>query len=152
MRTIRVTRSMKISAERAFDMMADHAGYTAFPGVKSAKVTKPGTTEPNGLGAVREVALSGAWVEEVITEFERPRRLGYKIIRSKPPIEHAGGLIELTPTADGVDVVWTSTFRVKIPVIGWLLTRIAARQMTGLFTRGLAIGEERALAQQARAG
>jgi hypothetical protein len=144
MRTIRVERTMKITAERAFDMMADHAGYTAFPGVRSAKVTKPGATEPNGLGAIREVALTGAWVEEEITVFERPRRLGYKILRSKPPIEHAGGLIELTPTADGVHVVWTSTFRVKVPVIGWLLTAIAARQMTSLFTRGLAIGEERA--------
>jgi hypothetical protein len=149
MRTIRVTRSMKISAERAFDMMADHAGYTAFPGVRSAKVTKPGTTEPNGLGAIREVALRGAWDEEEITVFERPRRLGYKIVRSRPPIEHEGGLIELTPTPDGVDVVWTSTFRVKIPIIGGLLTRIAARQMTALFTRGLAVGEERARARPA---
>jgi hypothetical protein len=149
MRTIRVERTMKITAERAFDMMADHAGYTAFPGVRSAKVTRPGTTEPNGLGAIREVALSGAWVEEEITVFERPRRLGYKILRSKPPIEHEGGLIELTPTADGVHVVWTSTFRVKVPLIGWLLTAIAARQMTSLFTRGLAIGEERARAAAA---
>ncbi len=140
---------MKISAEQAFDMMADHAGYTAFPGVRSAKVTKPGTTEPNGLGAIREVALRGAWVEEEITVFERPRRLGYKIVRSRPPIEHEGGLIELTPTADGVDVVWTSIFRVKIPIIGGLLTRIAARQMTALFTRGLAIGEERARSRPA---
>jgi hypothetical protein len=147
MRTIRVSRSMRISAEHAFDLMADHAGYNAFTGVRSARVTKPGATEPNGLGAIREVALRGAWVEEEITLFERPRRLGYKIIRSKPPIEHEGGLIELTPTADGVDVVWTSTFRVKLPIIGGLLTRLAARQMSSLFTRGLAIGEERARAK-----
>jgi hypothetical protein len=135
---------MKISPERAFDMMADHAGYVNFPGVRSARVTKPGTTEPNGKGAIREVSLQGAWVQEEITVFERPRRLGYKIIKSRPPIEHEGGLIELTPTADGVDVVWTSTFRIKLPIIGGLLTRIAARQMKALFTRGLAIGEERA--------
>ena len=140
---------MKISPERAFDMMADHAGYVNFPGVRSARVTKPGTTEPNGLGAVREVSLQGAWVQEEITVFERPRRLGYRIIKSRPPIEHEGGLIELTPTADGVDVVWTSTFRIKVPIIGGLLTRLAARQMKALFERGLAIGEKRALEKAA---
>lgn len=140
---------MKVSAERAFDMMADHAGYVNFPGVRSARVTKPGTTEPNGFGAVREVKLDGAWVKEEITVFERPRRLGYRIIKSRPPIEHEGGLIELTPTADGVHVRWTSTFRVKVPLVGGLLTRIAARRMTRLFARGLAVGEERARAAAA---
>jgi hypothetical protein len=151
MRTIRVERSMKITPEQAFDMMADHAGYVHFPGVRAAKVTKPGTTEPNGLGAIREVKLDGAWVKEEITVFERPKKLGYKIIKSRPPIQHEGGLIELTPTADGVHVLWTSTFRVAVPFIGGLLTRLAAKRMQALFERGLAIGEERARAAAASA-
>lgn len=138
MRTIRVERSLKASAERVFEVLADHAGYAAFPGILSSKVTRPGTDEPNGVGAIRLIHMKGAWFEEEITVFERPRQLGYRIVKSRPPIEHRGGLVELTPTATGCDVRVTSTFRITTPVVGGLLTWIAARKITRLFGDALA--------------
>lgn len=146
MRTIRVKRTLRVSAEKAFEIIADHEGYTRFADVRKAVLVKQGTIEKNGVGAVREIALPGAWFQEEITAFERPKKLGYKIIKSKPPIDHEGGLMELTPTADGVEVVWTSTFRIRIPVIGGLLTRLAARRMASMFARGLVGIEELAKA------
>src|SRR5689334_19995770 len=124
MRTIRVKRSLRVSAEKVFDVIADHEGYTRLEGIKKSKLVKTGATERNGVGAVREIVAGGAWFQEEITTFERPKKLGYKIIKSKPPMDHEGGLVEITPTADGCDVVWTTTLHVRIPLVGGLLTRL----------------------------
>jgi uncharacterized protein YndB with AHSA1/START domain len=137
MRTIRVKRTLRVSAEKAFDILADHEGYTRLKGIKKAKLVKVGATDRNGVGAVREIEVPGAWFQEEITAYERPKKLGYKIIKSKPPMDHEGGLVELTPTADGVDVVWTTTLHIRIPLVGGLLTRLAARRLGDMLERGL---------------
>jgi hypothetical protein len=33
--------------------------------------------------------------------------------------------------------VWTSTFRIRVPLVGGLLTFVAARRMARMFARGL---------------
>lgn len=138
MRTIRVKRTLRVPAEKAFDVLVDHERYTRFEGVRTAKLVKTGTNDRNGVGAIREIEVTGAWFQEEITAFERPTKLGYKIIKSKPPIDHEGGLVELTPTADGVDVVWTTTLHIRIPLVGGLITFLAGRRLARMFDGGLA--------------
>lgn len=130
MRTIQIKRQIKAPIEPVFELLSDHAGYSRFAGVRSAKLTKPGNTDRNGIGAVREIDLGNAWFEEAITEYQYPYRLAYRIIRSRPPIDHKGGLITLTATEDGCLAEWTSTFRITLPVIGGLMTWIAVKQMS----------------------
>jgi uncharacterized protein YndB with AHSA1/START domain len=142
MRTIRVEKLLHAPAERVFDVLADHEGYVRFPGVKSATLTRTGTAERNGVGAVRQIDLGAARFEEEIVAFERPNLLEYRIIRSRPPIEHELGRLRFTPRPDGVEVIWTSTFRVKVPVIGGLLTLVAVRTMASAFDRVLATTEK----------
>lgn len=149
MRTIHIRRQLQAPIEGVFDLLADHAGYTRFPGVRSAKLTRVGAADPNGTGAVREIDLGSAWFEEEITDFERPHRLGYKILRSRPPIEHRIGLITLRPTPEGCEVEWVSTFRIRVPVIGPLLTWIAVKQMSRGFSSVLKASERLANAQTA---
>ena len=149
MRTIQVRRTLAAPIDRVFDVISDHAGYVNFQGVRASTVTKPGTTEPNGLGAQREVDLGVAWVREEITRFERPTRMDYRIIKSKPRMEHELGSVELVAVAGGTDVTWTTRFRVRIPVIGGLVTAIAARRMKRLLGVALANVEQRAAAAAA---
>jgi uncharacterized protein YndB with AHSA1/START domain len=144
MRTIEVHRTLRAPADRVFDVLADHAGYARFPGVRWAKVTRPGTKEPNGVGAIREIAIGAAWFEEEITVFERPTRLEYHILRSRPPIAHELGRLTFTPVAEGVEVAWISTFRITLPLIGGLATALAARQMSRGFYDVLGFAEQRA--------
>ena len=49
--------------------------------------------------------------------------------------------------AGGTEVIWTSTFRIAIPLIGGLLTRLAARNMAKTFSEGLAAVDELARAK-----
>lgn len=143
MRTIQVRRTLRAPADRVFNVLADHAGYAKFEGVRSARVVRPGASEPNGVGAIREIRIGSARFEE-ITVFERPTRLEYRIVRSRPPIAHDLGRIVLTPVDGGVNVEWTSIFRVALPLIGGLATAIAARRMTKGFAATLAAVEARA--------
>ncbi|MBD8525966.1 SRPBCC family protein [Pseudomarimonas arenosa] len=130
MRTIHVTRQLNSPIDHVFDLLADHAGYTRFPGVRAARVTRAGQSDRNGLGAVRVIDLGNAWFEEEIIEFEPPTRLGYLILRSKPPMEHQGGRITLTANEQGCLAEWTSTFRISVPVAGPLLTWFAVKSIS----------------------
>lgn len=126
MQTIIVERTIQAPIEKVFAMLSDHANYKQFPGVTGSALLKPGKTERDGLGALRRIETAKGWFEEEITAFERPRRFEYLILRTSLPLEHQGGSVRLEPTADGTHVIWASTVRVKVPLIGGLLTRIAA--------------------------
>lgn len=129
MRTIHVQRTIKAPIEKVFDMISDHANYKDFPGVKDSELVKKGKPHKNGVGAVREIDTGSVWFQEAITAYERPTRMDYQIVKSRPPIEHKGGSVRLEATADGTAVSWTTTLRIKIPLVGGLLTRIAAPQL-----------------------
>lgn len=137
MQTIEVTRRLTSPIEHVFEALADHARYDRIPGITSSKLVTPGTQEKNGVGAIREIGVRGAWFREEITAFERPHRLAYRIVKARPPIDHQGGEVTLRSVDGGTEVVWTSTFRIPIPVLGRLLAPIAARRMRGLFGNGL---------------
>ena len=134
MKTITVQRTLKAPMERVFDIIADHANYKDFPGIRASKLVREGKAEKNGVGAVREIDAGKAWFQEEITAFERPRRLDYLIVASRPPLEHQGGSVRLQPTQEGCTVTWTTTVGVKIPLIGALLDRLLVPQLQ----RGLA--------------
>jgi uncharacterized protein YndB with AHSA1/START domain len=133
MRTIVVKRTIKAPIEKVFDLISDHANYKDFPGVKDSELVKKGKPHKNGVGAVREIDAGTAWFREEITAFERPVRMDYLIVKSRPPVEHQGGSVRLEKTAEGTAVIWTSTLRLRIPLIGGLLTRIAAPQLAKAF-------------------
>jgi hypothetical protein len=129
--TITVVRVVGAPIDQVFDRLAEHERYGEFRGVRSARLLKPGTLEKNGVGAVRAIVSAIGSFEEEITRFDRPRRMDYQIIRSRPPLEHQGGSVELEATAGGTRVTWTSTIRVKSPVLARFLTKLA----TGAGTR-----------------
>ncbi len=133
MQTIDITETIALPIDRAFELLSDHASYHRFPGVTRSELLREGTPAPNGLGAVRRVALGNVVLDEEITDFERPIRMGYQIIASKPlKVIHKGGVMELADVASGTRIRWRSTFRLAIPLIGDFMTRRAARQ----FERG----------------
>ncbi len=146
MRTIKVQHFIFAPIERVFELLTEHAGYVRLPGVKSAKLTRLGTTEPNGLGAVRELRLGLACFVEEITAFERPTRFEYRIVQSRPKLEHQLGRLTFRAVSGGTEICWTSTFRVAVPLLGGLLTFAAARQMTTAFRHALRAVEQLAAA------
>jgi uncharacterized protein YndB with AHSA1/START domain len=133
MQTIDITETIALPIEQAFELLADHANYHRFPGITRSELLRQGSPAPNGVGAVRRVALGDVVLDEEITGFEHPKRLAYRIIASKPvKVVHEGGTLELTEVPEGTRIRWCSSFKLSIPVIGWFVTRRAAQQ----FERG----------------
>jgi Polyketide cyclase / dehydrase and lipid transport len=128
MRTVRVTRSIPAPAERVFDLLADHANYDRFRGIRRSDLLREGDPAPNGLGALRRIKVRPLTFEEEITAYERPSRLDYLIVKLNVPFKHQGGSIRLSREGGATHVDWRSSFTVPVPVIGpavevpWFLT------------------------------
>jgi uncharacterized protein YndB with AHSA1/START domain len=129
-RSIRVERRLDASPEAVFEVIADHARYDRFAGVRRSMVVEPGEPTPNGLGAVRWVWLGPFRFEEEITAFEPPSRLDYLIrdVRALP-FRHEGGSIRLAPDGRGTHAVWTSSFEIPLPLVGRAMDWVFSRQL-----------------------
>jgi carbon monoxide dehydrogenase subunit G len=143
MQSIRVTHTIQAPAEQVFDILADHANYKLFPGVSDSKLLTPGKKERDGVGAVREVKVGAARFVEEITHYQRPSRLDYLIVRSFPPVQHKGGSIRLEPSGGGTLVTWTSEVRLRLPLLGGLLTPLLCKQLSEGFLHTLKAVEKR---------
>ena len=104
---IRVERLLNKDIDSVFEALSDHAGYARYAGVKRSVLLQPGEDEKNGTGAVRHVKSDLMEFHERITDFERPTRRGYLILKSSPlPFRHERGEITLTPEGGRTRVVW----------------------------------------------
>jgi hypothetical protein len=137
MQTITVTHTIKASPEKIFDILADHANYKLFPGISDSKLLTPGKRDKNGIGAVRQIDAGRARFVELITRYKRPLRLDYRIVKSFPPVQHEGGSVKLEQIADGTRVTWTSTIRLRLPLVGQLLTPLLTAQLSKGFLQTL---------------
>ncbi len=137
-RSIRVERRLHAAPEAVFEIVADHARYDRFDGVRRSELVETGDPAPNGLGAVRWVWLGPLRFEEQITAFEPPRRIDYVIRDVKTlPFRHEGGAIRLEPDGNGTHAVWTSAFEIPVPLIGGAMDRLFARQLARGFAHVL---------------
>lgn len=124
MRTIRAERTLDAPIEAVFDVLADHADYDRFGGIRRAELVRAGDGEPNGVGALRRIVIGPFTFEEAITAFEPPARLDYLIVKINAPYRHEGGSIRLTEIAEGgTNAVWTSSYEIPIPAVGGPLER-----------------------------
>jgi len=133
MRTIVVRYTIQAPIEQVFDRLADHAHYDQFPGVSKSVLTKNGKPNKNGVGAIREITAGKAWFREEITAYQRPTRLDYRITDSFPPVEHLGGSVQLKKTGSTTEITWTSSIRLKVPLVGKLLTPVLAAKLAKSF-------------------
>jgi hypothetical protein len=149
MRTVVVQRELHSPAHLVFDQIADPAAYLGFPGVTRARLLQPGPDHPHGVGAVREIAMGRVRFIEEIVAYDRPSMLGYQVIRSTPPSEHEHGSVTFKVRDGRTIATWRTTFRIRMPLMGRLATRIAARRLARAFDDALRIADARAHARTA---
>jgi uncharacterized protein YndB with AHSA1/START domain len=137
-RSIRVERRLAAPPEAVFEIVADHARYSQFDGIRRSELHKAGDPDRNGLGAVRWVWLGPLRFQEEVTAYEPPSRLDYLITDVKTlPFRHEGGSIRLEPDGSGTHALWTSVFEIPIPLLGGALDGLFARQLAQGFGRVL---------------
>ncbi|MHA3024645.1 SRPBCC family protein [Mycobacterium sp. BMJ-28] len=134
---MQVTSSATVATpiETVWATLTDHAGMASWaPGI-TVSLGRPGTPEPNGLGAVRRISTPGPGpdIVEEVTAFEAPHVFGYKAL-SGTPFPGYTGEVRLTPSGTGTRIDYTigstaSFGLVKIPLagIGQVLLRLLVR-------------------------
>ncbi|MBX3413979.1 MAG: SRPBCC family protein [Pirellulales bacterium] len=143
------------SPEKVFHLISDHESFLGDIGGSVCRLTREGSPDRNGLGAVREITADGMRFCEEITAFEPPRRYSYRITEilgksGKPlPFRHEGGEMVFEPAPGGTRVRWRTSFRVPIPVLGWFVERIFASKMKPAFRQMLERAKSRAESSRA---
>ena len=135
-----VEKTLNAPIDRVFAVLTDHENYKRFRDVADSELVKHGHPDKNGVGAVRRIhgVSLRAVLDEEIPVFEPPTRFEYRVVRSRPfPLEHRLGLVELTALGDQTRVRWESVFRIKVPLLGSLLGKQAAKTATKSFRRVL---------------
>lgn len=110
---------LPVTVEELWPRLVDHAAMDQWSGAWSSALLEPGSPDPNGLGALREITLvPGFSVREQVLLFEPPRRLDYGIVDGMPGLAHHAGSVVLTPTDGGCRVQWSIqiSFRPKHPM------------------------------------
>lgn len=128
-----IVRTTSAPIEAVFDRLTDHANYKNMSPLRSSELLRPGSPEPNGVGAVRRMGLIGPMQTEEIILFERPTRFGYQL-RSGLPVRDHVGTVELAQTEAGTDITYSvrSTPSLPIPGLGFVLQVILKQGISGL--------------------
>ena len=127
-----VTANATVNApiDTVWATLTDHVGMASWgPGV-SVSLGKPGTPDPNGLGAVRRISTPGPGpdiVEEVVT-FDAPHLFGYKAL-SGTPFPGYTGEVRLTEAGTGTRIEYTIASTASFPLVKLPLAAIAQVQL-----------------------
>jgi uncharacterized protein YndB with AHSA1/START domain len=126
-----------------FEVLADSARYPEWAMQDEARIERPGSPDPDGVGTVRILRTGRYTLREEIVAFQRPRLVAYRVL-SGIPVRDYRGETTLTPAPDGTDIHWRATFRSAVPGLGPVLRprmrRVLATMATDLARRTSAAG------------
>lgn len=96
---------------------------------------RPGHPEPNGVGALRKLAVGRVGSTEEVVAFEPPRHLGYEARKGMPARRYRADVV-LEEDEGGTRILWTGVVEPLLPGTGRLALAYArgfvSRFLTGL--------------------
>jgi hypothetical protein len=95
---------------------------------------RPGQPVPDGVGAVRRLALGPTGSKEEVVAFDPPHHLGY-VVLSGLPLRRYRADVELRGDDHGTLVTWRGSFDEIVPASGPALRLILGRMTAGFARR-----------------
>ena len=141
----RVARMTSAPPERIYDLLADAAAWRRWaPLVSYSELIRQGTPDPLGAGAIRRVGgLKVVRADEEILEARRPHYQRYTAVRGIPASNYCGE-VYLNEVEAGTELVWTGTFRPRIPGTGRVLAVLLRLAIATIADRAIAVAEQSA--------
>ena len=128
MHEVCVSHDFDFPLETVFAGISNHVEFLSTSTIK-CRMVRLGDTDPNGLGALREVRKGRILFEETINAFEPPNAYEYRILslrgpfNIKLPFHHEHGRLELQYLNGKTRLEWTTRFRFSLPFIGHMVER-----------------------------
>jgi len=123
-----------VPREVVWKALTDHEGMAAWSPFSSVVLTRPGSPDRNGLGAVRRVRGFGLTLDEEVIRWNPPARYDYRLIGGAPIRDHLGQVL-LNEANGGTEVRWTVRFRPTIPGTGGITRVMLQRSFTDMLQR-----------------
>lgn len=124
---IDVTVETKAGRQAVWNVLADSARYAEWGVWDRSEMERPGRTEPQGLGAIRQLTQGRRTLREEVVAFEPGSRFDYKVLDGIPVRDYVAR-VDLSDTAGGgTKIRWRSDFSAA-PV----LDRIIRRKLQGV--------------------
>jgi hypothetical protein len=121
---VRIPASAK--PDTIYRLLRDGATWPTWSPLGSFELERPGTDEPEGLGAIRVFRTGRVTSRERIAELIPDRRLSYELV-SGLAIKDYRADVDLARNGDVTTIHWHSTFRPIVPGTGWLYRRTLSR-------------------------
>lgn len=126
---IAVEREVRAPVGRVFAVVSDHERMPEWFPAREVVRRRPGSPQPDGVGAVRVLRGSGLAVEEAVTAFEPDARLAW-IVVAGAPLRRARGDVRLWPSLAGTRVRWSVEFEAGVPGTAWIARRVLERTLS----------------------
>ncbi|MFC9996193.1 SRPBCC family protein [Nocardia sp. NPDC127526] len=123
MRTVDIERTIAAPRSDVFDWLTDATNYQRVPFVRRVTLVRPGDTTGHGAGAVRLIVTPLLRLTEEIIEYDPPRLMRYRLLKSVPPLRHQDGSISFDEVPGGTRVHWFADFEMATPILSGLCTR-----------------------------
>lgn len=141
MPSFELERRIHAPIDTVWEVLTDHRGYVKWAGVDESVLEREGTSDPNGVGAVRRIKKGIAGVTEEIVASEKPRTFSYKVVAG-PPVRDYLAVVNLTAAGNDTVVHWTVRFEPKLPLTGFVVKRVV-KKVVGDLLAGAARESER---------
>ena len=110
--------------EAVWERVADLAGMESWSGLP----VRVETPAPYGVGTVRRLKMTGAWVTEEVVAWDPPRSYAYELTGGAPLSGHHGE-VHLIPESGGTRVRWAVRFRARVPLTGATTAAVLRRRL-----------------------
>lgn len=141
MASFTINSTVSAPVETVFEVLTDHRGYSKLTPLRSSTLEREGSPDPNGVGAIRVLALAGPPIREEVTAFEPPHRFAYKALSGVPAKSHTG-TVDLRPEGSITRLSWRVDSTPSIPVPGPIWAGLM-RQVIGQLLRSIVKESER---------
>lgn len=124
--------------ETVYALLVDGSTWPDWSPLGSFELERPGTDEPEGVGAIRVFRTGRVTSRERVVAREPGRRFSYELL-SGLPLRGYHADVDLSSDGAGTTIRWHSSFTATVPGTGWLyrraLGRFIRRCAEGLATR-----------------
>jgi uncharacterized protein YndB with AHSA1/START domain len=136
MQEFEVTGHVNAAPATVYALLRDGSTWPTWSPLERFVLERPGTPEPESVGAIRNFYTGRYKVREQVAELVPDKRFSYALLEGLP-LQGYRADIDLTPADGGTDVRWHTTFKAKIPGTGWIYRR-ALHKLTQQCVAGLA--------------
>lgn len=131
---IDIRQLIKADPSALWRLIEDSSSWPSWTPIESFELEREGSAD--GIGEIRNFKTGRVQVREEIVERRVERRLSYVLLGGLAVRDYRAD-IDLSPTSDGTEIRWHTTFKAKLPGSGWLYRRALAKA-TREFVDGLA--------------